>query len=380
MNNIVLVAKRPAAPLMDRLIEQSQGLPTPFLLIDLERVRQNYRTLRHAFGDADVHYAVKANSHPAVLRALAEEGCGFEISSEGELDLVEALGRPVPLLSSNPIKTDRFIARAFEAGVEGFAVDSPEEVAKVARVALGATVFVRLLVDNSGSEWPLARKYGVGPAEAVELLVQSQQLGLRPLGTTFHVGSQCRESASWDSALAITAEVWNAVERHGIDLEFLSIGGGFPVQHTRPIPSVDDVASVVRQGVADRFPARARIMLEPGRMIVGDAALLGSSVIGKARRGEERWVYLDVGVFNGLMETIDGFTYEVVAPSNGPRETVVLAGPSCDSVDVIANAVELPPVDVGDRVYLLNTGAYTLSYASHFNGWPPPEVHLTGLL
>jgi ornithine decarboxylase len=362
------------------LIEQSQNLPTPFLYMDLEQVRANYRGLLDAFGKVEIHYAVKANPHLGVLRALADEGCGFEISSEGELNLVEALGRPVPLISSNPIKTDRFIQRSVRAGVEGFAVDSPEEVAKVARVAPGVAVYIRLRVDNSGSEWPLARKYGVGPSEAADLLMQAADVGLRPVGTTFHVGSQCRERQSWDDALAVTAEVWNAVGQRGIDLEFLSIGGGFPVHHTRPIPDIDDIAQVVRSGVAERFPSGVRVMLEPGRMIVGDAALLGATVIGTARRGDERWVYLDVGVFNGMMEAIDGFSYEVVTPNGGPTENVVLAGPSCDSVDVIANSIDLPSVEIGDRVYVLNAGAYTLSYASHFNGWPPPEVRFAGLL
>jgi ornithine decarboxylase len=377
----VALAEGPAdSSLLSQLIERSRSLPTPFLLVDLERVQANYRRLAGAFDNARVYYAVKANPHSAVLRALAEAGCGFEISSDGELDLIEALDRPVPIVSSNPIKTDQFIARTARAGVEGFAVDSIEEVEKVARAAPGAAVYVRLLVDNSGSEWPLARKYGVGPSDATDLLVRASALGLRPRGTTFHVGSQCRVSASWDDALAVTAEVWNAVGQRGIELDLLGIGGGFPVQHTRPIPVLSEIVNVVRRGVAERFPAGVELTLEPGRGIVGDAALLGASVIGKARRGAEQWVYLDVGVFNGLMEAIEGFSYEVVASTDGPRQSVVLAGPSCDSVDVISDSIALPPVDVGDRVYVLNAGAYTLSYASHFNGWPPPTVHIAGLL
>ncbi len=363
------------APAIARLIERSHELSTPFLLIDPARLRSNLHQLRAAFPGADVFYAVKANPHPGVLQILAEEGCGFEISSDGELDLVEATGRPTPLLSSNPIKAPGFIRRAARAGVLAFAVDSPDELRKIAFEAPGAAVYVRLLVDNSGSEWPLARKYGVGPAEAVELLVRAADLGLRPFGTTFHVGSQCRLSASWDAALAVSAEVWNDAARHDLCLGFLSIGGGFPVQHTRVIPSLEEIGDVVQRAIADRFPSGVQVTLEPGRAVVGDAALLGASVIGKARRGEEHWIYLDVGVFNGLMETIEGFSYEVSALASGPTAPVVLAGPSCDSVDVIAESVALPDLEIGDRVYFLNAGAYTLAYASCFNGWPPPEVH-----
>jgi ornithine decarboxylase len=358
------------------LIEASRGLATPFLLIDLAQVRANLRRLRAAFGGAEVFYAMKANPHPAVLLALAAEGCGFEISSDGELDLIEALGEAVPLLSSNPIKAPRFVGRAARAGVEGFAVDSPAEVDKIAREAPGAAVYVRLLVDNGGSEWPLARKYGVGPDDAVALLTRAADVGLRAWGTTFHVGSQCRLAESWDAALAVTAEVWNAAGRLGLDLEFLSVGGGMPIQHLREIASPEEIGEVVLRGVAERFPSVARLTLEPGRGLIGDAALLGASVIGTAQRGAERWVYLDVGVFNGLMETIEGFRYELATSVSGPTHPVVLAGPSCDSVDVIAEDVELPELAENDRVYFLNAGAYTLAYASSFNGWPPPTVHV----
>ncbi|HVC32397.1 MAG TPA: type III PLP-dependent enzyme [Chloroflexota bacterium] len=377
MNRVTLEHREaPAvAPAAARLIERSHALATPFLLIDPTRLRENLRQLRAAFPRAGIYYAVKANPHPRALQIVAEEGGGFEISSDGELDLVEAVGRGAPLLSSNPIKAPSFIRRAARAGVTAFAVDSADELVKVAREAPAASVYVRLLVDNSGSEWPLARKYGVDRDEAVALLAQAADLGLDPCGTTFHVGSQCRLAASWDAALAVSADVWNGAAQPNLDLTFLSIGGGFPVQHTRPIPSFGEIGEAVQRAIADRFPPAVNVTLEPGRAIVGDAALLGASVIGKARRGDERWVYLDVGVFNGLMETIAGFSYEVSTLAGGPRSDVVLAGPSCDSVDVIADSALLPELNVGDRVYFLNAGAYTLAYASHFNGWPPPVVH-----
>ncbi len=377
MNRVYLEHREVPAvsPATARLIERSHDLETPFLLVDRTRLRDNPRRLRAAFPSAGVYYAVKANPHPEILRILADEGCGFEISSDGELDLARAADPRAPLVSSNPVKAPAFIRRACRGGVEAFAVDSPHELSKIADEAPGAAVYVRLLVDNSGSEWPLARKYGVETDEAIDLLVRAADLGLQPLGTTFHVGSQCRMSASWDAALARSAEVWNGAGRRGINLTFLSIGGGFPVRHTREIPPLDEIAEVVHQSIADRFPPVVRVTLEPGRALVGDAALLGASVIGKARRSGEEWVYLDVGVFNGLMETIAGFSYEVSTLATGPRSSVVLAGPSCDSVDVIAESAALPELSVGDRVYFLNAGAYTLAYASHFNGWPPPSVH-----
>lgn len=366
---------RPGEEIAARLVEQGRDLATPFLIVSPDRLRQNARRFREAFPSADLYYAVKSNPHPDVLAIFAQEKIGFEISSDAELSLARAAGWSSPLISSNPIKTTDFIRRAMQWGVDAFAVDSPGEVSKIAQHAPGASVYVRLLVDNSGSEWPLARKYGVEPADAVELLTLAADRGLRPTGTTFHVGSQCRLSESWEDALTITAGVWDEIRRRGIELQFLSIGGGFPVRHTREIPSLENIGSVVSYRVAELFPGVVRVALEPGRALVGDAALLGASVIGKARRGHEQWVYLDVGVFNGLMEAIEGFSYHLMTSSDGPRAAVVLAGPSCDSVDVIGESVELPDLDYGDRVYFLNAGAYTLSYASSFNGWPPPTVH-----
>lgn len=352
---------------------------TPYLLIDRARVRANVRRLRSAFPGAELFYAIKANPHSEVLRTLAAEGVGFEISSDGELDAILGVTPPAPLISSNPVKMPRFIGRAWRSGVQAFAVDSPEELRKVAREAPAATVYVRLLVDNRCSEWPLARKYGVEPAEAVDLLDQAVDLGLRARGTTFHVGSQCRSSESWRSALAVTASAWDRAAARGHRLDFLSLGGGFPIQHTRPIPEFEEIGAVVQNDVAALFPSNVALSLEPGRALIGDAALLGASVIGHAARADGFWVYLDVGIFNGLMEAIDGFAYEIAVdprPASGPDRQVILAGPSCDSVDVIAESVAMPEVEVGDRVYILNAGAYTLSYASHFNGWAPPTVHL----
>jgi len=358
-----------------RFVELTNGLETPFLAISTERLATNVRRFRAVFPDADLFYAVKANAHPGVLRVLGSVGSGFEISSEGELDILHRLDTGARLLSSNPIKTPGFIRRALASGVEAFAIDSSDEIGKLAHHAPGSRVFVRLLVDNSGSEWPLARKYGVPVNEAIALLDRARDSGLVPIGTTFHVGSQCRSSLSWESALGRTAEVWNEAARLGLNLNFLSVGGGFPVQHTQEIPDLEEIGTVIHRTVATHFPSAAHLALEPGRALVGDAALLGATVIGRAHRGAQQWLYLDVGVFNALMEAIEGFSYQVATTVAGPVTEAVLAGPSCDSVDVIAESISLPELATGDRVYFPNAGAYTLAYASSFNGWPPPTVH-----
>ncbi len=363
-----------------RLVQATRWLPTPVLVMDGEALRRSFEKMRAAFPGAEVFYAVKANAHPEVLRILAQVGSGFEVSSMQELQAVLELGvGPERIVSSNPVKAPAFLDLARAVGVDRFAADSEVELAKLARYNPGSRVYIRVMVDNSGSEWPLSRKYGVGPKEARMLLRQAARLGLDPYGLTFHVGSQCLDAGSWARALAVCREVWSGCAEDGIRLRMLSLGGGMPVHHVRPVPSFQEIGRVVRRTLADLFPGqRLELAVEPGRALVGEAGVLVGTVIGKATRGSEEWVYLDLGVFNALMETIQGFRYEVRTERTGPCRSYTLAGPTCDSVDTIFTDIRLPEVKVGDRVYILNAGAYTLSYASSFNGFPPPAVHFLG--
>jgi ornithine decarboxylase len=360
-----------------RLVEMSRGLDTPVLLLDRATLRRAYGRLHAALPEADCYYAVKANPHPEVLRTLAALGSGFEVSSLVELRAVLALGVPATrIMSSNPIKGVPFIDAAYAAGLDRFAVDSRAELIKLAHHAPGSRVYVRLTVDNSGSEWPLAKKYGAGGADAVQLLREARAFGLQPYGLTFHVGSQCLDKESWSSALMLCHEIWRELAADGIALQMLSLGGGFPVRHTRPVPSVGEIGRETMRVVESLFPVdNLELTVEPGRALVGDAGMLVATVIGQATRGKERWLYLDAGVFNALLEAIQGFHYQIRTERTGPPRHYVLAGPSCDSVDTIATDVSLPELSVGDRVYFLNAGAYTLSYASSFNGFEPPAVH-----
>ena len=359
------------------ILDLARKLTSPALIVDLGEVRRRYEAVRRALPGVAVYYAVKANPHPAVAGTLRELGCGFEVSSVAELELALAAGAGGPgIISGNPVKTPDFVSRAHAAGVRGFALDSPAEVAKLAKGASGTEVYARVTVDNSGSEWPLSRKYGVGPVEAVELLANARDAGLTPAGVTFHVGSQCVRAESWLDALGVCREVFERASGRGLDLTALNLGGGLPVRHTRPIPDLDAVGSAVMAYLREQFRPDLRVSVEPGRALVGEAAILVTTVIGVAERASERWVYVDAGVFNALMEATGGIRYEIVAERPGARAPCVLAGPSCDSVDVISSDALLPDVRVGDRLYVLNAGAYTLSYASSFNGFGPPEVVL----
>ncbi|MBI2941970.1 MAG: type III PLP-dependent enzyme [Chloroflexi bacterium] len=360
------------------LIARCARYETPFLLVDRALLAAKYRRMRQCFPYAELLYAVKANPDPEIIRTLAELGCGFEISSAPELNLVSPHLTPRQrVFCSNPIKSPSFVRRAFASGqVVAFAVDSLDEIEKLATLAPGSQVYARIVVDNSGSDWPLTRKYGIEPEAATDLLARAADLGLAPIGTTFHVGSQNRDPESWLRALAETSGIWNASERRGLPLTVLSLGGGMPIQHHKPVPPLEMIGERIAWTIAELFPREVEVTIEPGRALVGDAAVLVATIIGRARRGERTWIYLDVGVFNGLMETIDGFRYEVRAEKPGPEQVVTLAGPSCDSVDVLFDEIPLPDPRIGDRLYFINAGAYTTCYASSFNGWPPPSIHV----
>lgn len=370
----------------EKILKQiAKASETPALIIDKEAIRQEYCEFCDKFSGAKVCYALKANPYPDIVRLLQECGCAFEISSQGELELLlELKVPPREIVSGNPVKDHSFIKFAYDNGMELFAFDSYAELEKLSQFAPGSKVCVRLSVSNEASEWPLSRKFGVEAKEAVKLLVDAEEKGLTPYGIGFHVGSQCTDAGSWVKAIEKSKEVWESVGDKGIKLHLLNIGGGFPVRYTKPVPSIAEIAQIVMDSVMKTFPKDIELVVTPGRAMVGGAGTLVATVIAKASRDRERWLYLDVGVFNGLMETVGGIKYSFVTTKHGlgARESndgVVkwtLAGPSCDSFDIIATEVELPEPDVGDIVYITSAGAYTTSYASQFDGFPIPRTYL----
>ena len=349
---------------------------TPALFMDKKVIKEKYQEFCSQFDKAKIYYALKANPHPGIVELLQELGCSFEISSQGELELLLQLGvSPQKIISSNPVKDQVFIRSAYASGINLFAFDSCAELEKLARFAPGSKVYVRLSVSNEGSEWPLSRKFGVETEEAVELLLQAKKKGLEPYGIAFHVGSQCTAPTTWAKAIEKSKAVWELAAEKGVGLHLLNIGGGFPIKYIKPVPSIAEIARVVRDSLAKAFPKDIELVIAPGRALVGEAGTLVAAVIAKATRATEKWLYLDVGVFNGLMESVGGIKYPMAARKGSQTSNWVLAGPSCDSFDVISTEAELPELEVGDRVYIMSAGAYTTAYASQFDGFPIPKTH-----
>ncbi len=349
---------------------------TPLLLMDLQGIKSRYIEVKYHFSQFKVYYAVKANDHVEVLKTLAELGSGFEVASSEELRKVLELGvKPERVISSNPVKPIEFVEYAHEKGINRFVVDSFAEVDKIARVAPRSRVYVRLVVPNEGSDWPLSKKFGVDVEMALDLLEYAQDKGLVPYGITFHVGSQCNNFRNWLIGIKKVSELWQKAKLRGLRLQMLNIGGGLPVRYTYEALRIEDIAYYVR-GLLQKFMPSLphELQMEPGRGIVGDQGIMVCRVIGKAKRGEENWLYIDTGVFNGLAEALGGIRYPFYLEREGELKEWTIGGVSCDSMDVVARMVPLPEPEVGDYLYILSAGAYTTVYAAEFNGFPKPEV------
>lgn len=366
---------------------------TPCLVVDGDVVEENYHALRAALPEADVFYAVKANPAVPLVARLVSLGSRFDTASLAEIDLCLRLGAdPAHLSFGNTIKKARDIAAAFDRGVTLYAFDAEEELRKIAAHAPGARVFCRLLIDNTGAEWPLTRKFGCSPAMARDLLRLADRLGLEAAGLSFHVGSQQTDPTQWDRALETCATLFRDLRADGLAPSLINLGGGLPSQYAgRPVPALGVYAAGIRAAVARLFDGPAsdlipNLIVEPGRGLVGNAGVLETEVVLVSRKDagdERRWVYLDTGRFNGLAETeAEAIRYPITTDRDGDGAgagPVVLAGPTCDSADVLYDkaGVRLPlSLRAGDRLRLLSTGAYTTTYASvGFNGFAPLEAH-----
>ncbi|HWP61473.1 MAG TPA: type III PLP-dependent enzyme [Candidatus Paceibacterota bacterium] len=374
--------KFPSREKIEKFIKE-RGLKTPYLIVDLDVVENNYRALRRTLPIAEVFYAVKANPAPHVVERLVTLGASFDVASPAEIDLVLDSGADVDQVSfGNTIKKEGDIAYAYGKGVRLFAFDSEAELQKLARSAPGAKVFCRLLMTCEGADWPLSRKFGCEIDMAHDLLIKAKALGLEAYGVSFHVGSQQTRIDQWDVALTKTAALFKSLKDAGVELQMVNIGGGLPAHYTDSISPVGSYSSAITKAVATHFAGSSpRIITEPGRSLVGDAGILDAEVVLISKKSYEaedsRWIYIDIGKFGGLAETLDeAIKYRIEALGRkGQTSGVILAGPSCDSADILYEKFQyqLPlSLQVGDKLRIHATGAYTASYASvGFNGFAP---------
>ena len=359
---------------------------TPFLVVDLKTIDRAYDDLVAGFPYAKVFYAVKANPANEVLSLLRDKGSNFDIASIYELEKVLALGvKPEQISYGNTIKKSKDIRAFYEKGVRMYATDSEADLRNIAKAAPGSKVYVRILTEGSTTaDWPLSRKFGCQSDMAMDLLVLARQLGLEPYGVSFHVGSQQRDIGAWDAAIAKVKVIFERLkEEDGIILKMINMGGGFPANYLTKTNTLqtyaEEITRFLQEDFGDELP---EIILEPGRSLIANAGVLVSEVVLVSRKSHtalERWVFTDVGKFSGLVETMDeAIKFPIWTDKRGELEEAVIAGPTCDSADIMYEDYKygLPlNLAIGDRLYWLSTGAYTTSYSSiEFNGFPPLEA------
>jgi ornithine decarboxylase len=369
----------------------SKNLETPCIVINLRDIKRNYLKMSHSFPYAQIYYAVKANPDKTILSMLDELGANFDIASRYELDLILSLGiSPDRMSFGNTIKKAKDVAYFYEKGVRMFATDSEEDLKNIAEYAPGSRIYVRIVMsDSSTADWPLSRKFGCHPDMAYGLLIMARTLGLTPYGISFHVGSQQRDIGQWDEAIAKTKYLFSSLEKdENIRLTMINMGGGFPASYVQPSNDLTEYASEIYKYLTDDFGSDIPLIaLEPGRSLVGDSGILITEVVLISRKTHtalNRWVYLDTGKFNGLIETLnESIKYPIITENEDDEaedEEVIIAGPTCDSQYIIYEEHKyLLPVNlkIGDKLYFLSAGAYTASYASvSFNGFPPIKTYI----
>lgn len=380
---------------------KEQSLNTPCIVLDLDIVETNYRRLLHYLPFVDVFYAVKAQSNTEVLERLSSIGSNFDVASIRELNSILSIGvHPDRISFGNTNKKASDIKKAFEAGVRMFVFDSEPELKKIAMNAPGAKVFCRILHDGTSADWPLSRKFGCEHEMAADLMVKAKELGLIPYGISGHPGSQQNDPNQWHILIAAMYELILVLRREGIEIDMINLGGGLPAYYRSPIPGFETFAEMITGFLAEHFgeqPDWPRIIMEPGRSIAADAGTMFSEVVNVTKKSydefERRWVFLDVGKFNGLAEVMDeSIKFRIVTDKDGEEDgPVIIADCTCDSAGVSYQKTEYRmPLSLahGDIVQIRSAGAYTDAYGAGawngsecyggFNGFPPPSVHIIG--
>ena len=347
------------------------------MAISRSALRAQLGRFRRALPRVEPFYAIKANPHPEILATLVVSGAGFDVASRVEMEVaLDAGAAPDRIIFANTIKDAVAIRAAARRGVRLMTFDSEYELDKIAEGAPGTRVIVRIKVSNVGSIVELSLKFGADPADAVQLLIKAHKLGLKPAGVSFHVGSQCMHLGNYVDALEMAAIIVRDSRLKQLPLEIVDIGGGFPIPHFDSDEDVfDKMASVIARELDRLFDRSVRIIAEPGRLIVGPAATLVMRVMGKAIRENKHWYYLDDGVYgtlNGLI--FDHAKYQFKVLKSGRRQLSTLAGPTCDSLDIIARGEDLPELEIGDIVYVNNIGAYSSASATDFNGFSRAKI------
>jgi len=366
-----------AQPCIAHIEQLASQFGAPLMVLDCDAIRRQYRALKRALPGVVLHFALKPLPHAAVVRTLLDEGASFDLATSGEVDLVASQGVPSErTIHTHPIKRDSDIRDALAYGCTVFVVDNINELEKFIAYKDQAEILVRLSFRNKDAFADLSKKFGCSPEAAIDIISLAQQLGIRIKGLSFHVGSQSPNPTKYVEAINASAKVIKKVAKLGLPaLSTLDIGGGFPVPYSADVLPIDVFCAPINIALA-QLPETMQIIAEPGRFIVASSVTSVASVMGQATREGKTWYYLDDGVygsFSGLM--FDEAAYPIdSAKQDSERFESVLAGPTCDSIDVISDSIMLPKLNNGDLIISRMMGAYTLATATDFNFFKRAEV------
>jgi ornithine decarboxylase len=364
---------------------------TPYMLTNLAVVRANAKEFQRLLPGTKIYYAVKCFSDIEVIKELDKSVDGYDVASVEEVRKLHNLGiKSSRLIFSNPVKSEQALAAAHRLGVKKFAYQSHNELVKIKKHIKKPEVYLRIKVPDKTSVLSFSNKFGCDPEQALELLLKARDLGLTPIGVTFHVGSQAKVTNVWEKAIKQAASIIQQAEDHGLKLSLLNIGGGFPAHYGSEDPTLPETLSVVRSALAKNVPKNTMtIVAEPGRYMVADSSVIITSIIGVEERGDKTWLYLDIGTFQAFIEIFElgYFPYPVYSVDHLYRrlpisnvQKYVLTGPSCDSYDTMATDVILPAdLAIGNKLLIDKTGAYTIVYGSNFNGFKVPRRHFVDI-
>jgi ornithine decarboxylase len=367
------------------LLRLARANGTPLVVVDHKVLRENYAQFRKHLPRVQVYYAVKANSDPVIVKTFYEAGASFDVASVAEFHTVHDLIKHLPnrqrqdfiwdrIIYANPIKAIETL-QDLDPYKPLVTYDNHEEVIKIARHAPHAGLVLRLRVPNTGSMVELSSKFGALPGEAVDLIAFAHNNKLEVEGLSFHVGSQCTNPQNYVQALNLSAGIFAEAKSRGFDLKLLDIGGGFPAHYDDTVPAFKSLARKINAEVDRLFPPPIEILAEPGRFLVASAATAVAKIIGKAVRGGKLCYYLDDGVYHTFSGVIfDHCQYHLKSFKKGPTQICSVFGPTCDALDTISLAEQLPDMDLGEFVYSENIGAYSAASSTWFNGFPPAKV------
>lgn len=375
------VHKTPASVMKKPLAQRIRALTklhgSPLLVIDKSKLIEEYKRFRRLLPRVRLFYAIKSNPHADVIKTFRDLGASYDVASEGEMRHVLNQGvSPDRIIFANTIKRPEALQFCKKAKINFVTFDNESELYKIAEHAPGCRVLARLKVGNIGSIVELSLKFGADQDQIVPMLVKAKQLGLKPEGISFHVGSQCTNIENYLRAFEVSANLMKEAATRGVPFKIVDIGGGFPIRHfDYDKHTIETFAAMMRRELDRLFPKDIDIIAEPGRALSGPSGMLITRVVGRAIRNNKNYYYLDDGVYGDFSGTVfDHCKYDFKALKRGQKFSTILGGPTCDSFDTISLSEDLPELDVGDVVYVPNIGSYSCASAVIFNGIPPAKV------